>query len=157
MKVDETTTLRQLVGSGDRIALFVLPFLVFGLALNVAFPAMFHVGGPPVWLRAVSIVVLTAGIVTWIWSVALIVTQVPRGELITTGPFSLVKHPLYVGVALLVLPWLGFLLNTWLGAALGVVMYIATRRYAPDEERALEATFGPAWDAYLRTVRFPSL
>lgn len=33
------------------------------------------------------------------------------------------KHPLYTAVALLVLPWLGFLLNTWLGALVGVVPY----------------------------------
>jgi hypothetical protein len=44
-------------------------------------------------------------------------------------------------VAVLVLPWLGFLLNTGLGAALGIVMYIATRKYAPKEEAVLAETF----------------
>jgi protein-S-isoprenylcysteine O-methyltransferase Ste14 len=33
-----------------------------------------------------------------------------------------VKHPLYTGVAFLVLPWLGFLFNSWLGAAIGVIL-----------------------------------
>lgn len=56
-----------------------------------------------------------------------ILSGVPRGQLITTGPFTLVKHPLYTGVALLVLPWAGFLLDTWLGAALGSILYVATR------------------------------
>ena len=32
---------------------------------------------------------------------------------------SWMKHPLYTIVALLVLPWIGFLLNTWLGALIG--------------------------------------
>jgi len=36
-------------------------------------------------------------------------------------------------------------------------MYIASRRYAPEEEAALSETFGPAWDAYSRAVRFPWL
>ncbi len=87
----------------------------------------------------------------------LILTKVPRGELITTGPFALVKHPLYTGVSLLVLPWLGFLLDTWLGAALGIVMYVAARVYAPREEAVLATTFGADWEAYRASVRFPRL
>ncbi len=30
----------------------------------------------------------------------------------------------YTGVALLVLPWLGFLSNTWLGAAIEIIRYL---------------------------------
>jgi hypothetical protein len=48
-----------------------------------------------------------AGVTVWAWSAMLIVTKVPRKELITEGPYSLVRHPLYTGVALLVLPWAG--------------------------------------------------
>jgi protein-S-isoprenylcysteine O-methyltransferase Ste14 len=88
-----------LVGSGDRIALFMVPFVVAGLILNLAFPEAFDVGGPPPLLRAVSIVALVAGIVVWAWSVVLNLARVPRGQLITTGPFALVKHPLYTGAA----------------------------------------------------------
>jgi hypothetical protein len=46
-----TMTLKVLVGSGDKIGLFALPFLLVGLALNIAFPPAFRVGGPPVALR----------------------------------------------------------------------------------------------------------
>jgi protein-S-isoprenylcysteine O-methyltransferase Ste14 len=93
----------------------------------------------------------------WAWSVVLILARVPRGQLITTGPFALVKHPLYTGAALLVLPWAGFLLDTWLGAALGAVMYVATRIYAPAEEAELAREFAGAWQEYARTVRIPWL
>ncbi|HET7235416.1 MAG TPA: isoprenylcysteine carboxylmethyltransferase family protein [Actinomycetota bacterium] len=149
--------LRTLVGSGDKIALVTLPFLIVGVVLNVAFPSVFDVGGPPPVLRAISIVVSIVGITIWIWSVVLILSRVPRGELIRTGPFALVKHPLYTSVALLVLPWLGFLLNTWLGAVLGVVMYIGARMYAPEEEAELAGAFGAAWDDYSSTVWVPWL
>ena len=140
--------LKALVGSGDKIALLTLPFAVVGVALNVAFPSVFGVGGPAPALRAVSIVMLVVGVAVWAWSVVLILVRVPRGELITTGPFAIVKHPIYTSVALLVLPSIGFLLDTWLGAALGVVMYLASRRYAPEEEAELASTFGSAWDGY---------
>lgn len=148
---------RTLIGSGDKIAMVVLPVVVVGVVANVAFPTFFEVGGPSEALRTLSLLILVPGLVLWAWSVVLILTRVPRGELITTGPFALVKHPIYTSVALLVLPWVGFLLNTWLGALLGIVLYLASRRYAPQEEAALSDTFGAAWDEYVRTVRFPGL
>jgi protein-S-isoprenylcysteine O-methyltransferase Ste14 len=149
--------LGALIGSGDRIAAFILPFVLVGVALNIAFPAAFSVGGPPPWLQAVSAFVLAAGVAVWAWSVLLILTKVRAGELVTTGPYSLVKHPLYTSVALLVLPWLGFLLGTWLGALIGVALYVASRLFAPAEEAELADRFGPEWDAYCRRVKVPWL
>ena len=149
--------LKGLVGSGDRIGLFTLPFVVVGLALNIAYPTLFDVGGPPTVLAVVSVAVLVGGITIWIWSVVLILTKVPRGELITNGPYSLVKHPLYTSVALLVLPWIGFLLNTWLGAAIGIALYVGSRIFAPVEEAALSRTFGARWVGYRSSVKMPWL
>ena len=150
-------SLKALVGSGDRIALFVLPFLVVGVILNVAAPSLFAVGGPSEALRIASIAVLIPGLAIWIWSAALILTHVPRGELIVGGPYAVVKHPLYTAVALLVLPWVGFLLDTWLGVVIGLALYVAARRHAPDEEAELATVFGAEWDAYCDRVRLPSV
>ena len=145
--------IRNLVGSGDRIGLLALPFLGVGIVLNLASPETFSVGGPPAWLLWLSIGVLLAGLVIWAWSVVLILTNVPKGRLITGGPYRWVRHPLYVAVALLVLPWLGFVLNTWLGVVLGAAVYVGARLFAPAEEADLWRTFGPAWRDYSRSVR----
>lgn len=145
--------LKVLVGSGHRIMLLTLPFLVAGLTLNIMFPSWFSVGGPPLALKVLSIVALVPGVAIWMWSVVLILTRVPKQELITDGPYSLVKHPLYTAVALLVLPWVGFLFNTWLVAAIGIVLYVASRLFAPEEERGLSETFGATWDEYCHKVR----
>lgn len=149
--------LKELVGSGEKIGLLTLPFLVVGLILNVAYPSAFSVGGPSPALRVVSIVFLVPGVAIWIWSAFLILARVPKGRLITDGPYALVKHPLYTGVALLVLPWTGFLLDTWLGLLIGAVLYVGSRLFAPEEERALSRTFGTAWDDYVHRVKLPWL
>jgi protein-S-isoprenylcysteine O-methyltransferase Ste14 len=145
--------LKVLVGSGHKIMLLALPFLAVGLILNIMFPSWFSIGGPPLALKVVSIVLLIPGVAIWIWSVGLILTRVPRQELITHGPYSLVKHPLYTAVALLVLPWVGFLLNTWLGTLIGIALYMGSRAFAPEEERGLSKDFGPAWDEYCNKVK----
>lgn len=149
--------LKILVGSGRKIGLFTLPFLVAGVILNVLFPKTFQVGGPPETLKWISAVILVPGIIIWIWSVLLILVKVPKHELITTGPYALVLHPLYTGVALLVLPWLGFLLNTWLGLLVGLAVYTGSRLFAPEEEKILARIFGERWENYRKTVLFPWL
>jgi protein-S-isoprenylcysteine O-methyltransferase Ste14 len=153
----QTLSLRALVGSGDRIGVFVLPFLVAAAVLAIAFPSVIHLGGLPTWLDVLSAIGLAVGLVGWGWSVALILTRVRAGDLVTTGPYAVVKHPLYTSVGLLVLPCLGLLLDTWVGIALGVALYIVSRRFAPAEEAALAQRFGPEWVAYCRRVRLPWL
>ena len=118
-------------------------------------PAWFGVGGPAPAVRALAIALLLPGLLIWAWSVYLILTRVPRQVLITTGPYALVKHPLYTAVGLLVFPAVGLLLNSWLGVVLGGIVYLAARRYERDEERALATRFGTSWDWYLRHVLLP--
>jgi protein-S-isoprenylcysteine O-methyltransferase Ste14 len=149
--------LKVLVGSGDRIGLLTLPFLIIGLILNIMIPSLFNVGGPPTVLKVISIIILIPGVTIWIWSVVLILTKVPKQELITNGPYSLVKHPLYTGVAFLVLPWVGFLFNTWLGVLIGIILYIGSRMFSPKEEELLSKTFGATWDDYCNKVKIPWL
>ena len=67
------------------------------------------------------------------------------------------EAPLYTRAALLVLPWLGFLLNTLLGAAIGIVLYVASRMFAPAEEVELAQTFSAVWDAHTADVKLPWL
>lgn len=147
--------LAKLVGAGRKIGIATFPFLALGLVLNVLRPAWFSVGGPAVVLAIISAAFLVVGIVGWAWSVTLILRKVPRGELITSGPYSLVKHPLYASVSLLVLPWLGFMLDTWLGLAVGIIMYLAARTFAEEEETKLAESFGPKWDEYAKRVKLP--
>jgi protein-S-isoprenylcysteine O-methyltransferase Ste14 len=152
-KGGNTMKLKTLVGSGDKIMLLTAPFLLMGLILNSMMPSLFSVGGPSPVLRVIAIAMLIVGVTNWLWSAALVLTRVPKKELITSGPFALVKHPLYTGIAFLVLPSIGFLLNSWLGVVIGIVLYIASRLFAPEEEEQLSKTFGLSWGEYCHRVR----
>ena len=157
-----TLRLRALIGSGDRIAAFVLPFVVVGILLNVAFPDVFGVGGPPRWLGIVAAVAFAVGVAGWAWSVGLILTKMRVGQLVTSGPYALVKHPLYTAVALLVLPSLGILLDTWLGliityTALNITFCVFMmesffREIPPDLEEAAMVDGDSRFTAFRRIV-----
>jgi protein-S-isoprenylcysteine O-methyltransferase Ste14 len=149
------TQLRKLIGSGDRIGLFTLAFVIVGLVLYGVDASRFAVEVSSDVLRGVLYVALLGGVVAWAWSAALILSKVPKGELITSGPYAVVKHPLYTSVALLVLPAAGLLLGTWLGAVIGIALYAGSRLFAPAEEEELSTTFGARWQAYRRSVLVP--
>ncbi len=149
--------LKKLIGSGDKVMGLALPFLVIGLILNILFPSWFSVGGPSMVLKVISYIVLVPGVVFWLWSAALILIKAPQNKLITNGPYALMKHPIYTGFGLLVLPWLGFLLNSWLGVVVGLALYIGSRLFSPAEEAELSKTFGATWDKYSQKVVLPWL
>ncbi|HBG23881.1 MAG: hypothetical protein A2X17_07085 [Bacteroidetes bacterium GWF2_41_61] len=147
--------LEVLMGSGRKIGVFSLPFFVIGIAINYLYPKFFWIDGYSNSLFWISVSFLLLGMINWVWTVLLILIKVPRKELITTGPYAIVKHPLYLGFTILVIPWVGFLLNSWLGIILGLVVYVATRIYAPNEEQILSKIFGNDWDKYTKKVILP--
>ncbi len=148
--------LRMLVGAGDRVMGLTLPFALVGVAANIIWPTVFHMGFELPGL-IVGIVLLTVGFPAWIWSVVQVLVFVPRKKLITSGPFAVALHPLYTSVALLVLPGVGFVLDTWLGPALGIVLYVSSRLFAGAEEKELASTFSGAYAAYRKRVLLPWL
>jgi protein-S-isoprenylcysteine O-methyltransferase Ste14 len=149
--------LTALVGSGHRIALFAVPFVIIGVLLTSLHPSLFVISSPPSALKPLSGIILALGVVVWAWSVVLILTNVPHHRLIETGPYAIVKHPLYTNLAFLVAPWLGFLFNSWWGVLVGVALYLGSRLFARDEERTLSREFGATWDQYRTRVMLPWL
>jgi protein-S-isoprenylcysteine O-methyltransferase Ste14 len=148
--------LKALVGAGGRVMGPTLPFIVVGVVANILRPGWFAMGSGTGGLIA-GIVLLALGVPTWLTSVAQILYWVPRRTLITTGPFAVMFHPLYTSVALLVFPGLGLVLDTWLGPALGVILYVSSRISSPREEKML-ATFFPAeYPKYRSRVLLPWL
>jgi protein-S-isoprenylcysteine O-methyltransferase Ste14 len=66
---------------------------------------------------------------------------VPQDKLITNGTFSLVPHPIYTSVALLVIPGLAFVFDTWVLLLIGVIMYIISRIFRGEEDKKLKDIF----------------
>lgn len=104
-----------------------------------------------------GVVCLVIGVPLWLLSAVPILVYVPRGKLITSGPFALMLHPLYTAVALLVIPGCGLLFGSWLGVALGVVLYTSARHFERSEEQDLAARFPQDYPAYRKRVLLPWL
>ena len=76
-------------------------------------------------------------------------------KLVTNGPYSRVRHPMYAGFLLWGITWLLFTDNWFVGGALvGIVVLVVVFRL-PDEEKILTEHFGDEYRQYMaRTGRF---
>ena len=71
-------------------------------------------------------------------------------ELVTRGPFAIVRHPMYLGLAMAALGGL-LLYQTWTMLVFSLLAPFVLRR-ARREEELLAAAFGKQWQEYCRRV-----
>jgi protein-S-isoprenylcysteine O-methyltransferase Ste14 len=79
--------------------------------------------------------------------------QTERGQtVISTGPYRYVRHPMYAAFIPFVVG-AAFLLGSWYGLLLGMIMVVGVAFRAVQEERVLRAEL-PGYDAYMARVRY---
>jgi protein-S-isoprenylcysteine O-methyltransferase Ste14 len=125
------------------VLLVLIPFLVDTDALEVHFPPLAAVGA--------AIVLAGLGFAVWArvhlgrnWGMPM--TQKDEPELITSGPYTLVRHPIYTGLLTAIV---GTALAINLSALLvAAVLILYFWRAATVEERNLGATFPRAYPTY---------
>ena len=84
------------------------------------------------------------------WSLQARITQ--DHDLITSGPYRFVRHPIYTAMfGLLIATGLTFSRPVWLAAGF-LAFLVGTALRVRAEERLLRATFGETYEAYARQV-----
>jgi protein-S-isoprenylcysteine O-methyltransferase Ste14 len=115
----------------------------------------------PVWLRlsGAALGMVTNGLIYWVFSslgnnVSPTVVTRRRHQLVTSGPYRWVRHPLYT-VGFLSYMAFALLAANWYVAVLAVIALVLLSLRVPAEERALIARNGDAYRDYAkRTGRF---
>ena len=112
----------------------------------------------PDWIRWLGAAVMTAGAVVVAWGVRSLgknltpgTEPLPGAELITTGAYAHVRHPIYAGVVLLLAGYTLAWSNWTLGLVVGIIALQYFQAKAGVEERWLMERF-PAYKAYMRHV-----
>ena len=126
--------------------------LLGGLALHHLRPWPLPLDGPAVAGAGVVLVAAGAGLAAWAVRAAGRARLADAATLVTTGPYRLVRHPMYVGWTL---AYVGVALAAGLAWPLALLPAVAawTHVVVRREERRLEARFGEAYRSYAREVR----
>lgn len=112
----------------------------------------------PDWLRALGALLMLAGGLFGTWGMIALgrnLTPYPKpiddGQLVTAGPYSLVRHPIYTGLILATLGW-ALLRASVLGLALAAVLLLFFDLKSRREEEWLRAQYKD-YAAYQGRVR----
>lgn len=156
-----TKPVQQREGVSSRLSYTVLNF--------VAFYLMFSGDLPRGWLRLrvlpstlgveiIGVIITAAGIGFAMWARAYLggnwsssVTVKVEHQLIRTGPYRWVRHPIYSGMILALLGT-ALVRGQVRGFVAVVLAYVGFRIKSKIEERAMIGTFGTEYEAYSRTT-----
>jgi hypothetical protein len=96
-----------------------------------------------------AFVFLVMGVALRLWSNGY---AIKMGKLTTSGPYGVVRNPLYLGTMLIALGIVVLLREYWLGAIFAIVMGFTYRRTIMQEEKMLEERFGADYRDYKGSV-----
>jgi protein-S-isoprenylcysteine O-methyltransferase Ste14 len=157
MKMSQSPWWKGKHGEWYVVAQFVLLGLVIFGPRNI--PAWPGWKPPFTWLGSImGVILIPAGIL--LLATAMIrlgpnLTAVPYpkddGTLIETGPYRLVRHPIYCGFILIALGW-ALLVHGWLTVGYAIILLMFFDIKSRREETWLKAKF-PAYGDYQRRVR----
>ena len=134
----------------------IMPSWVYGTILNLSFQ-----GGE--YLQVFSLPLFFIGSILIVWSTRVLrqfmVTEIQvlqKQELVTTGPYSRIRHPAYTGTIIMALGASLFFLNIIMIVAFLAISAIAYKRAVLEEELlASEDGFGQDYRNYMKkTGRF---
>jgi protein-S-isoprenylcysteine O-methyltransferase Ste14 len=136
---------------------YFMVLLVLSIVLHVVFPIKTILHAPYTYLGLFSIVF---GIILNLWADALFKkrsTPVKPHELPTSlevsGPFRISRHPMYLGMAAILLG-LAILLGSAITFVFPVLFILVMELlFIPMEDRNLEQAFGAEYQAYKKRVR----
>ena len=142
----------DIVGQGGKIMLFTLPFLVAAILVQLNLPQIAALPASFDFIRPVGYLLLILGFILWGMAVFQLLRDFPKGKLVTTGAYGIVRNPIYSSVALLILPAVSLIFSTWVYFTVSIFMYSGVTIFISKEEKKLKEVFGREYEEYLAKV-----
>jgi protein-S-isoprenylcysteine O-methyltransferase Ste14 len=142
----------SIIGQGGKIILFMLPSLIAAIGIHIYFPQIAALPGWFSWIRPLGYILLVVGLIFWGTAMVQLLTGFPKGKLITTGAYGVVRNPIYSSATFFLLPAVSFLTLTWVYWVVSVFLYAGVMIFITAEEKQLTGVFGQAYKEYLTRV-----
>lgn len=142
----------NIVGQGGKIILFMLPALIAAVWAHAALPQAAALPGGLRFLQPAGYVLLLPGLALWAGAMVQLLTGFPKGKLVTTGAYGIVRNPIYCSVMLFILPAVALLTLTWVYLVPAIFLCLGVLIFIEAEEKQLMSVFGKKYQDYTERV-----
>lgn len=142
----------NIIGQGGKIILFMLPFLVGAIWAHLRFPEI--TSFPEGWgfLKYPGYILLIMGVGLWATGVTQLLIEFPKGKLITTCAYGIVRNPIYSSVTFYVLPAVALITQKWVYLIPALALFVGVNLFIGKEEAKLANVFGKEYEEYTKRV-----
>ena len=142
----------NIVGHGGKIILFMLPSLIAAMLVHAYLPRIAALPSSLSFIQPVGYLFLLPGLVLWASAVIQLLIGFPKGKLVTTGAYGVVRNPIYSSVTFFILPAVALLTLTWVYFVVSIFLYAGVMIFIGVEEQQLTHAFGKVYQDYLARV-----
>jgi protein-S-isoprenylcysteine O-methyltransferase Ste14 len=142
----------NIVGQGGKIILFMLPYLIGAIWVHAYLPQIAALPENIRFIKPLGYVLLVPGLILWGSAVIQLMTGFPKGKLVTSGAYGVVRNPIYSSATFFILPGIALLTSTWVYFAPAIFLYLGVMIFIGKEEKQLTTAFGKEYEDYLARV-----
>jgi protein-S-isoprenylcysteine O-methyltransferase Ste14 len=146
-------TSMTLFGCGPKLALVCLPYVILSLIVMYKYPEFFDLSFlDQSYAKILGYIWLGLGIIYWMYSALFFLRYFKPGKLITQGPFSLCRNPIYSSIIVFIIPSLSIVFHSGLIFSISIVLYIGFKVSIHGETIILRRLFGEEYEIYEKSV-----
>ena len=142
----------NIVGQGGKIILFMLPSLIAAILVNTYLPQIAALPKSISFIKFVGYILLIPGLILWGAAVIQLLIGFPKGKLVTTGAYGVVRAPIYASVLFFILPAISLIAMTWVYFVVSIFLYVGVLIFIGKEEKQLTEAFGKEFEDYMARV-----
>ena len=140
-------------GIGPRILVSAAAYAVLGIAATCLWPTVCLIPWPPpAVFVTVGILLLMIGVPMWLIAMRAVMRAYNSDRLVTSGVFSLVRHPVYSAWIVFNIPAIALLCRSWPLLLAPLVAYVVFKLSIRTEDEYLEQRFGQEYRDYRARV-----
>ena len=130
----------------------MLPALIGAILIHRYFPQFAALPRSLSFIRPAGYVLLIPGLILWGTAVIQLLAGFPKGKLVTTGAYGVVRNPIYASATFFILPAVAFLTLTWAYLIVSVFLFVGVMIFIGKEEEQLTKAFDREYEDYMARV-----
>lgn len=142
----------NIIGQGGKIILFTLPSLIAAILVNTYYPQVAALPEGIHFIKPLGYVLFPLGLILWGAAMIQLLTGFPKGKLVTSGAYGVVRNPIYSSATFFILPAVALIALTWVYLVPSVFLFAGVMIFIGKEEQQLKKTFGKQYEDYLTRV-----